>query len=80
VLAATLQIILALNIQLNNIAGNIIYYLLAITTTVLVASISYEFYEKRFIKAKVHYSEIVSGENAKEEEPEPSVKTEAVAG
>jgi len=80
VLAATLQIILAFGIKLDNIAGNITYYLFAITTTILIASISYEFYEKRFIKAKVRYSKIVSGENAKEEESQPPVKTEVIAG
>lgn len=53
-------------IALNSITGNIIYYGLAISTTILVAGLSYRFIERPFIRAKVRYSDVVSGENALE--------------
>lgn len=68
VLASCLQIVLALGIRLDNLTGNIIYYLFGMTTTVVIAALSYELFEKRFIKAKVKYSKVISGENAKEDE------------
>lgn len=47
-----------------NIQNNLIYYSLSILLTIIVASLSYRFYEKRFIDMKVKYSEVLSGENA----------------
>lgn len=70
VIAAILQLLLSAGLKLNSLTGNIIYYTIAILTTILVASASYEFFEKRFIKAKVRYSKVISGENAKEPEAE----------
>lgn len=51
-------------VTLNSLTGNIIYYGLAISTTILVAGLSYRFIERPFIKAKVRYSKVISGENA----------------
>lgn len=51
-------------VALNSLTGNLVYYGLSITATVFIASISYRFIERPFIRAKVRYSEVVSGENA----------------
>lgn len=50
--------------QYFNINYNFIYYFLSILLTILVASLSYKFFEKRFIDKKVAYSDVISGENA----------------
>lgn len=62
-------------VALNSLTGNLIYYGLAISATILVASLSYRFIERPFIRAKVRYSEVVSGENAKDDiRPIPTEK------
>ena len=48
-----------------NIMNNFIYYTSSIMLTILVASLSYNFFEKRFIDMKVNYSDVISGENTK---------------
>jgi peptidoglycan/LPS O-acetylase OafA/YrhL len=48
-----------------NITNNFIYYTSSIVLTILVASLSYNFFEKRFIDMKVNYSDVISGENTK---------------
>jgi peptidoglycan/LPS O-acetylase OafA/YrhL len=48
-----------------NIMDNFIYYTSSIMLTILVASLSYNFFEKRFIDMKVNYSDVISGENTK---------------
>ena len=48
-----------------NIMNNFIYYASSIVLTILVASLSYNFFEKRFIDMKVNYSDVISGENTK---------------
>lgn len=68
VIAAMLQIVLYVGLKLDTLSGNIIFYTIAVLATILVASTSYEFFEKRFIKAKVRYSKVISGENARETE------------
>lgn len=68
VLAACLKFLLYEGITLNSIWGNILYYAVAITVTVIIASLSYEYFEKWFITAKVKYSKIVSGDNVTNEE------------
>ena len=47
------------------IMNNFIYYTSSIMLTILVASLSYNFFEKRFIDMKVNYSDVISGENTK---------------
>ena len=52
-----------------NYAGageNIVLYIFSILSTILVSYLSYEFLEKNFIKMKIRYSKILSGENAKQ--------------
>lgn len=56
--------------MLGTLAGNILYYVLAIGMSIIVATLSYEYFEKRFIKAKIRYSDVISGDNAKETPPE----------
>lgn len=51
-----------------SIATNLTIYLSTIALTLGFASISYTYFEERFIKMKVRFSKIVSGDNAKEEE------------
>jgi peptidoglycan/LPS O-acetylase OafA/YrhL len=68
VLAACLKFLIYEGITLNSVWGNILYYIVAITVTVAIASLSYEYFEKWFIKTKVKYSKIVSGDNAATEE------------
>lgn len=48
-----------------NIQNNFIYYTLSTASTILIASISYKYFEKRFIDKKLAYSDIISGDNAK---------------
>lgn len=74
VLAACLKFLLYEGITLNSVRGNVLYYAVAITITVVIASLSYEYFEKWFITAKVKYSKIVSGDNAITEEV-PESKT-----
>lgn len=62
-------------LQLNTALGNIAYYLLAISATIAIASLSYEFFEKRFLKLKIRYSKVVSGDNARNVEPEANTDT-----
>ncbi|MBS1771929.1 MAG: acyltransferase [Bacteroidetes bacterium] len=64
--AVCLQVVLFLDISLAGIWGNCTYYFFVIATTIIIASVSYEFFEKRFIKAKLRYSKVISGENALE--------------
>ena len=68
VLAACLKFLLYEGITLNSVWGNILYYAVAIAVTVAIAYLSYEYFEKWFIMAKVKYSKIVSGDNAITEE------------
>ena|ERR1700741_659880 len=46
--------------------NNILLYISAVAVSVLIAALSYEFFEKRFIKKKVKYSKVISGDNARE--------------
>jgi peptidoglycan/LPS O-acetylase OafA/YrhL len=60
--------------------GNVrkqILYPAVLCTVIGVASLSYEYYEKRFIRRKLRYSRVVSGDNAKRENP--GRRMEAVA-
>lgn len=49
-----------------SIAGNISIYLGTIALTLGLSSLSYHFFEERFIKMKVRFSKVVSGDNAKD--------------
>jgi len=51
----------------NLFLSNVVYYVITFGLCILMAVVSYEFFEKRFLRAKVKYSTIVSGDNAKEE-------------
>ncbi len=66
----------------NLVMSNIIYYTVTFGGSILMAIISYEFFEKRFLKAKVKYSKIISGDNAIEDTVEnkglPVEKTEPI--
>ncbi|MBS1771930.1 MAG: acyltransferase [Bacteroidetes bacterium] len=50
----------------NLVLSNIAYYGFTFGLCIIMAVISYEFFEKRFLRAKVKFSAIVSGDNAKE--------------
>jgi len=56
-------------IQLFNFFGILNYHIFLLLTclsvTILLASISYKFIEKRFISLKTKYSKVISGDNAK---------------
>ena len=61
-------IIIVLSIKLCSLLDyheNIILYPLVFILVIGLASLSYEFFEKRFIDRKAKYSEIISGDNAK---------------
>lgn len=66
VLAACLKLLIYNGIILDNLWGNVLYYIIAIAATVLIASISYEYFEKWFISFKIRFSKIISGDNAQE--------------
>lgn len=58
-------IILSLKLlQYLKITNNYLIYTLSFLLVISIATISYEFFEKRFIRKKVHYSEIISGDEA----------------
>ena len=46
------------------IYNDFVYFTFSIALTILLASFSYRFFEKRFIDKKVAYSDVMSGENA----------------
>lgn len=48
-----------------NVQNDLLTFSLSVTLTILAASLSYRFFEKRFIDKKVAYSNILSGENAR---------------
>lgn len=48
-----------------NIIDNFVLYPIVFLLVVLLSSLSYEFYEKRFINKKARYSKIISGDSAK---------------
>jgi peptidoglycan/LPS O-acetylase OafA/YrhL len=50
--------------QYFNIQSNYLLYFLVFTFVILIASLSYKFFEKNFINIKVKYSKILSGDNA----------------
>jgi len=47
-----------------NIAENIFIYPCSILLTIILAHVSYNYFEKRFIKMKVKFSKVISGDNA----------------
>ena len=46
--------------------NNWLLYSASILLTILLAAASYEWFERRFIKAKIKYSKVVSGDNIAE--------------
>jgi peptidoglycan/LPS O-acetylase OafA/YrhL len=52
-------------VMMGNVSSWLLYPL-SIILTILISSISYEFFEKRFIKIKTNFSSIISGDNAKD--------------
>ena len=59
-------IVLCIKIGMSfNCINDFVLYPLVFLLVVLVASLSYEFYEKHFIDKKTKYSKIISGDNAK---------------
>lgn len=71
ILMSSLAIKLCLHFNIHN---NFMFYALSIVFTIIVSTISYEFFEKRFIKAKIKYSTVVSGDNVKSEHNKRVVK------
>lgn len=67
-LAIIISIVMFVNLK-NNIKffpyGNIFIYSTSVLLAILISSLSYEFFEKYFIKKKINFSNIVSGDNAK---------------
>ena len=49
----------------NIFIWNLIIYCMVFGITVSISVISYELFEKKFINIKLKYSEIISGDNAK---------------
>jgi peptidoglycan/LPS O-acetylase OafA/YrhL len=48
-----------------NFTSNILIYPLAVAIAIALAAFSYHFFEKYFIRKKINYSAIISGDNAK---------------
>lgn len=57
-------IVIKFSIYLN-IPNNYFIYPLVFILTILISSLSYDFFEKKFIDKKIKFSDILSGENAK---------------
>ncbi|MEO6917201.1 MAG: acyltransferase, partial [Chitinophagaceae bacterium] len=51
-----------------SINNNLFIYLGTVALTLLLASLSYHYFEEYFIRMKVRFSKIVSGDNAREQE------------
>ena len=52
-------------LQYFKIANNYFIYTLSFLVVILIAALSYELFEKRFIRKKVRFSNIISGDEAK---------------
>jgi peptidoglycan/LPS O-acetylase OafA/YrhL len=48
-----------------NIYNNILIYIFSIGITVLISAISYNYFERKFVRMKMNYSRIVTGDNVK---------------
>lgn len=51
-------------LRLYGINNIFLDYIISFCTSILLAAISYQFYEKYFLRQKVYFSKVVSGENA----------------
>lgn len=61
-----LMIVLSIKtVLLINCVNGVLMYFSVFLLTVLISSLSYEFYEKPFIHKKIKYSKIISGDSAK---------------
>jgi peptidoglycan/LPS O-acetylase OafA/YrhL len=63
------SILIVISIQIcrfYNTQNDYIIYPLSFILTILVASFSYNFFEKRFIDKKIQYTKIMSGDNARD--------------
>jgi peptidoglycan/LPS O-acetylase OafA/YrhL len=56
-----------------DIANHVLIYLSVLAFSILAASISYNFFERRFIKMKLRYSKVQSGDNVKNSSIEAKV-------
>ena len=62
----TTIIVLLINVLMKfNCMSSYLLYPLSFTTTILIASISYRFFEKPFIQLKMRFSTVISGDNVK---------------
>ena len=52
-----------LKLDFHSATTEILYYTTSVFLTIVVASVSYHFFEKRFLRAKLRYSTVVSGDN-----------------
>ncbi len=59
------------------VSSNIIYYLITFGLSILLAILSYEFFEKRFLKAKIKYTKIMSGDSVRDAEQEAETEKAA---
>lgn len=67
-LVFSLKLILVLGLaDLSTISGNVLYYTMSLTFTIIVSSLSYEYFEKWFIKSKNKYSTVISGDNVEDD-------------
>lgn len=62
----SIAIVIGIKLLKNNgDINNYLLYPLIFALTIIFSAISYEFFEKRFIKRKINYSKIISGDSAK---------------
>ncbi len=62
----------------NLVMSNIVIYGVTFGSCILMTILSYELYERPFLRAKVKYSKIISGDNAKEETAAPVADESAI--
>ena len=67
-----------LKLDFHHAGTEILYYASSLMLTVLVASVSYHFFEYRFLRAKLRYSTVVSGDNV-DAAPEPETNAGVAA-
>lgn len=69
-LMIVLKMLLLLGMNVSGPVGTLVYYLVSISLTVFISSLSYEYFEKPFLSVKQHFAKVQSGEKVTMNEAE----------
>ena len=79
VLIVVLKLLMMYNLaDLGTVYGNVIYYLLSLGLTVILSAVSYEYFEKWFLKLKDRFAKVKSGEAEEESNTLPEKHEKSV--